>query len=94
MHLSAWSRRTLENLSSCGTSARARPSATSAIRLKLILLFIGIIYINTLIYYICIYIIQTMKLLKFVGSSLDDLKNFPEEACKAAGFELSLCNKG
>jgi len=29
-----------------------------------------------------------MKPLKFVGASLDDLKNFPEEARQAAGFEL------
>jgi phage-related protein len=29
-----------------------------------------------------------MKPLKFVGASLDDLKNFPEEARRAAGFEL------
>jgi phage-related protein len=26
--------------------------------------------------------------LKFVGSSLDDLRNFPEEARRVAGFEL------
>jgi phage-related protein len=29
-----------------------------------------------------------MKPLKFVGSSLDDLRNFPVEARRAAGFEL------
>jgi phage-related protein len=29
-----------------------------------------------------------MKVLKFIGSSLDDLKNFPDEARRAAGFEL------
>ncbi len=29
-----------------------------------------------------------MKSFNFVGSSLDDLRNFPEEARKAAGFEL------
>jgi hypothetical protein len=29
-----------------------------------------------------------MKPLNFFGSSLDDLRNFPEEARKAAGFEL------
>jgi phage-related protein len=29
-----------------------------------------------------------MKELKFVGSSLDDLREFPEEARRAAGFEL------
>ena len=30
-----------------------------------------------------------MKPLHFIGSSLDDLRNFPEEARKAAGFELN-----
>jgi phage-related protein len=29
-----------------------------------------------------------MKPLKFIGSSLDDLRNFPSEARRAAGFEL------
>ena len=29
-----------------------------------------------------------MKPLKFVGSSLDDLRNFPDEVRRAAGFEL------
>ena len=29
-----------------------------------------------------------MKSLSFVGSSLDDLRDFPEEARRAAGFEL------
>jgi phage-related protein len=29
-----------------------------------------------------------MKALKFIGSSLDDLRNFPDEARRAAGFEL------
>lgn len=29
-----------------------------------------------------------MKALNFVGSSLDDLRNFPDEARRAAGFEL------
>lgn len=29
-----------------------------------------------------------MKSLKFVGSSLDDLRNFPDEARRTAGFEL------
>jgi len=28
------------------------------------------------------------KALKFIGSSLDDLRNFPDEARRAAGFEL------
>lgn len=31
---------------------------------------------------------MTMKKLKFIGSSLDDLRNFPDEARRAAGFEL------
>jgi phage-related protein len=35
-----------------------------------------------------------MKLLKFVGSSLDDLRNFPEEARRAAGFELRAVQGG
>ena len=29
-----------------------------------------------------------MKVLKFIGSSLDDLRNFPDEARRADGFEL------
>lgn len=29
-----------------------------------------------------------MKPLNFVGTSLDDLRNFPDEARRAAGFEL------
>ena len=35
-----------------------------------------------------------MKLLSFVGSSLDDLRNFPEEARRAAGFELRAVQSG
>ncbi len=35
-----------------------------------------------------------MKLLEFVGSSLDDLKGFPAEARRAAGFELSFVQRG
>ena len=35
-----------------------------------------------------------MKLLKFVGSSLDDLRDFPEEARRAAGFELRSIQDG
>ena len=31
---------------------------------------------------------QRMKPLRFVGSSLDDMKDFPAEARRAAGFEL------
>jgi phage-related protein len=34
------------------------------------------------------------KPLKFVGSSLDDLRNFPEEARRAAGFELRAIQNG
>jgi len=30
-----------------------------------------------------------MKPLNFIGPSLDDLRNFPDEARKAAGFELN-----
>jgi phage-related protein len=35
-----------------------------------------------------------MKTLKFVGSSLDDLRNFPDEARRAAGFELHAVQNG
>lgn len=35
-----------------------------------------------------------MKPLKFVGTSLDDLRNFPEEARRAAGFELHAVQSG
>jgi len=35
-----------------------------------------------------------MKPLNFTGSSLDDLRNFPEEARKAAGFELYAVQRG
>ena len=35
-----------------------------------------------------------MKLLSFVGSSLDDLRNFPDEARRAAGFELRAVQSG
>ncbi len=34
------------------------------------------------------------KPLKFVGSSLDDLRDFPEEARRAAGFELRAVQSG
>jgi phage-related protein len=36
----------------------------------------------------------TMKPLNFVGSSLDDLRNFPDEARRAAGFELRAVQNG
>jgi phage-related protein len=35
-----------------------------------------------------------MKPLNFVGSSLDDLRNFPDEARRAAGFELRAVQEG
>jgi phage-related protein len=35
-----------------------------------------------------------MKQLKFIGSSLDDLRNFPDEARRAAGFELHAVQNG
>ena len=34
------------------------------------------------------------KPLKFVASSLDDLRNFPDEARRAAGFELHAIQSG
>jgi phage-related protein len=35
-----------------------------------------------------------MKPLRFLGSSLDDLRNFPDEAPRAAGFELRAVQNG
>lgn len=35
-----------------------------------------------------------MKLLRFVGSSLDDLRDFPAEARRQAGFELYAVQRG
>ncbi|MBN1380292.1 MAG: type II toxin-antitoxin system RelE/ParE family toxin [Deltaproteobacteria bacterium] len=35
-----------------------------------------------------------MKPLKFIASSLDDLRNFPDEARRAAGFELHAVQSG
>ena len=35
-----------------------------------------------------------MKPLNFVGSSLDDLRNFPDEARRATGFELRAVQNG
>jgi len=35
-----------------------------------------------------------MKDLKFVGNSLEDLKNFPPSARRAAGFELDALQRG
>jgi len=36
----------------------------------------------------------TVKPLRFLGSSLDDLRNFPDEARRAAGFELRAVQNG
>ena len=36
----------------------------------------------------------TMKPLNFVGSTLDDLRNFPDEARRAAGFDLRAVQSG
>lgn len=35
-----------------------------------------------------------MKPLKFMGSSIDDLRNFPDEARRAVGFELYAVQSG
>ena len=35
-----------------------------------------------------------MKKLRFVGSSLDDLRNFPADAKRDAGFELDAVQRG
>jgi phage-related protein len=35
-----------------------------------------------------------MKILRFIGSSLDDLRNFPTEARRQAGFELNAVQRG
>jgi phage-related protein len=35
-----------------------------------------------------------MRSLRFLGSSLDDLRNFPDEARRAAGFELRAVQNG
>ena len=37
---------------------------------------------------------MTVKPLKFVGSSLDDLRDFPGEARRGAGFELRAIQNG
>lgn len=37
---------------------------------------------------------MAMKPLRFVGSSLDDLRNFPDEARRATGFELRAVQNG
>jgi len=38
--------------------------------------------------------LMNVKALRFVGSSLDDLRNFPDEARRAAGFELRAIQNG
>ena len=38
--------------------------------------------------------IPAVKPLEFVGSSLDDLRNFPAEARRVAGFELTFVQQG
>jgi len=35
-----------------------------------------------------------MKVLRFIGSSLDDIRNFPLEARRQAGFELDAVQRG
>jgi phage-related protein len=37
---------------------------------------------------------MSIKLLKFMGSSLDDIRNFPDEARRTAGFELRTLQNG
>ncbi|RPI71878.1 MAG: type II toxin-antitoxin system RelE/ParE family toxin [Desulfobacteraceae bacterium] len=37
---------------------------------------------------------MSVKSIKFLGSSLDDLRNFPEEARRVAGFELRAVQNG
>jgi phage-related protein len=37
---------------------------------------------------------MAVKALRFLGSSLDDLRNFPDEARRAAGFELRAVQNG
>jgi phage-related protein len=39
-------------------------------------------------------IYMLVKPLKFVGSSLDDLRNFPDEARRASGFDLYAVQNG
>jgi len=36
----------------------------------------------------------SLKPLRFIGSSLDDLRNFPDEARRAVGFELHAVQSG
>ena len=55
---------------------------------------VALIYLNTLIIYCDTYIIICMKPLRFIGSSLDDIKNFPAEVRRDAGFELDAVQRG
>jgi phage-related protein len=45
-------------------------------------------YQSICIFYKSMYIIEVMKTLEFMGSSLVDLSHFPEDAKRIAGFEL------
>lgn len=49
---------------------------------------------ESLPFYQSSYIILTMKPLRFIGSSLDDLRQFPAEARQQAGFELYAIQRG
>lgn len=49
---------------------------------------------NYLDKYLSGYIISSVKSLRFIGSSLDDLKDFPAEARREAGFELHAVQAG
>lgn len=49
---------------------------------------------NYLDKYLTICIINLVKSLRFIGSSLDDLKDFPAEARREAGFELHAVQSG
>ena len=46
------------------------------------------------IVYRSICIISAMKTLYFIGSSQDDIRNFPAEARREAGFELDAVQRG
>jgi len=40
------------------------------------------------------YTLIAVKNIKFIGSSLDDLRDFPAEARRQAGFELAAVQRG
>jgi phage-related protein len=40
------------------------------------------------------YILMIVKIIKFVGSSQDDIRNFPAEARRDAGFQLHFVQAG